>query len=99
MGDRASVDPAAGAGRRSTRAADVGHGVPRSRTGTRRRLSSSACEHSSVFDWIVDFDEAVRDPQRPVRLRAEFDPGDHIHPNDAGNRAMAAAFNLKTFLK
>jgi lysophospholipase L1-like esterase len=41
----------------------------------------------------------LRDPDRPIRLRPEFDPGDHIHPNDAGNRAMAAAFDLRMFLK
>jgi lysophospholipase L1-like esterase len=45
----------------------------------------------------VDFDAVVRDPQRPVRVKAEFDPGDHIHPNDLGNQAMADAFDLKVF--
>ena len=28
-----------------------------------------------------------------------FDPGDHVHPNDAGNAAMAAAIDLGRFLK
>lgn len=51
------------------------------------------------FDAIVDFDMTVRDPQRPVRLKQEFDPGDHIHPNDAGNQAMADAFALGVFKK
>ncbi|PWU01447.1 MAG: GDSL family lipase [Terriglobia bacterium] len=46
------------------------------------------------FDAVVDFDAVVRDPERPVRLKPEFDPGDHIHPNDAGNQAMADAFDL-----
>jgi hypothetical protein len=41
----------------------------------------------------------VRDPARPIRINPEFDPGDHIHPNDQGNRAMADAFNLKLFEK
>lgn len=49
------------------------------------------------FDRVVDFDAVVRDPQRPVRVKAEFDPGDHIHPNDLGNQAMADAFDLKVF--
>jgi lysophospholipase L1-like esterase len=49
------------------------------------------------FDAVVDFDAVVRDPQRPVHLKAEFDPGDHIHPNDAGNQAMADAFDLRIF--
>jgi hypothetical protein len=43
---------------------------------------------------VVDFDVAVRDPARPIRIRPDLDPGDHIHPNDVGNRAMANAFDL-----
>ena len=31
----------------------------------------------------------------PRRLRADFDPGDHLHPNDAGYQAMADAFDLE----
>jgi lysophospholipase L1-like esterase len=49
------------------------------------------------FDAVVDFDAVVRDPKRPIRLKEEFDPGDHIHPNDTGNRAMADAFDLSLF--
>jgi len=52
-----------------------------------------------AFDAIVDFDAVVRDPQRPVKIRSDFDPGDHIHPNDAGNQAMADAFDLAIFRK
>jgi lysophospholipase L1-like esterase len=51
------------------------------------------------FDAMVDFDVVVRDPDRPARLRQPFDPGDHIHPNDAGNQAMADAFDLNLFKK
>jgi hypothetical protein len=49
------------------------------------------------FDAVVDFDAAVRDPQSTGKLRAEFNPGDHIHPNDDGNQAMADAFDLSVF--
>ena len=52
---------------------------------------------SGYFDAVVDFDELIRDPARPIRMKAEFDPGDHIHPNDAGNQAMADAFDLVVF--
>jgi len=52
---------------------------------------------SGRFDAVVDFDAAVRDPAQPARLRPDYDPGDHIHPNDAGNEAMAAAFDLSVF--
>ncbi len=49
------------------------------------------------FDAIVDFDKATRDPVEPRRLQTQFDSGDHVHPNDAGNQAMANAFNLAIF--
>jgi lysophospholipase L1-like esterase len=51
------------------------------------------------FDAVVDLDAATRDPQRPGRLKQEYDSGDHIHPNDAGNQAMADAFDLSLFRK
>ena len=51
------------------------------------------------FDALVDLDAAVRDPQRPATLKEEFDSGDHIHPNDKGNQAMADAFDLGVFKK
>ena len=52
---------------------------------------------SGAFDAVVDFDAAVRDPNDPAKVRAEFDPGDHLHPNDAGYQAMADAVNLSFF--
>ena len=54
---------------------------------------------SGRFDAVVDFDAAIRDPARPARMKPEFDPGDHIHPNDRGNEAMAAAFDLALFAR
>lgn len=44
---------------------------------------------SGAFDAIVDFDRLLRDPSRPSRLAPRYDSGDHLHPNDAGYRAMA----------
>jgi lysophospholipase L1-like esterase len=52
---------------------------------------------SGRFDAIIDFDAVTRDPGDPLRLRPAFDPGDHVHPNDAGNRAMAAAIDTAIF--
>jgi lysophospholipase L1-like esterase len=52
---------------------------------------------SGAYDAVIDFDAAVRDPANPKRLRASFDPGDHVHPNDAGNEAMAAAIDVSIF--
>jgi lysophospholipase L1-like esterase len=53
--------------------------------------------NSGEFDAVVDFDAVVRDKEHPTRLREEFNPGDHIHPNNIGNGAMADAFQLETF--
>ncbi|AZS72032.1 SGNH hydrolase [Streptomyces lydicus] len=48
----------------------------------------------TVYDEVVDFDKALRDPSAPVRLRPVYDSGDHLHPSDEGFRAMANAVNL-----
>jgi lysophospholipase L1-like esterase len=43
---------------------------------------------------VVDFASALADPTDVRRLRPDYDSGDHLHPNDAGARALAdAAFN------
>jgi lysophospholipase L1-like esterase len=49
------------------------------------------------FDGVIDFDAVMRDPAHPTRLRAEFDSGDHLHPNDAGYAAMGGAIDLRLF--
>ncbi|MFJ9029292.1 SGNH/GDSL hydrolase family protein [Streptomyces sp. NPDC102274] len=42
-----------------------------------------------VFDEVVDFDKAVRDPYAPDRIRPVYDSGDGLHPSEAGYRVMA----------
>jgi lysophospholipase L1-like esterase len=54
---------------------------------------------SAAFDAVIDFDALTRDSANPKRLRQEFDSGDHVHPNDAGNQAMADAIDISIFLK
>jgi lysophospholipase L1-like esterase len=51
------------------------------------------------FDAVVDFEAATRDQANPKRFRASFDPGDHLHPNDAGYQAMADAVDLAIFTR
>ena len=48
-----------------------------------------------TFDAVADFDQALRDPVDPLRLRPEYDGGDHLHPNDAGTLAIANAVPLE----
>ena len=49
---------------------------------------------SSEFDAVIDFDALARDSAHPTRLKTEFDSGDHLHPGDRGNKAMADAIDL-----
>lgn len=50
---------------------------------------------SQAFDAVIDFDQMTRDPRYPTRLLPQIDSGDHLHPGDAGNRAMAEGVDLK----
>jgi len=52
---------------------------------------------SSEFDGVIDFDAIIRDPSDPLKVRAAFDSGDHIHPNDAGYTAMGDGIDLALF--
>ncbi len=42
-----------------------------------------------AFDATADFAAVLRDPADPDRLLPAYDSGDHLHPNDAGYRAIA----------
>ena len=48
---------------------------------------------SGTCDAVVDFDEALRDPSDPNRIRAEYDL-DGLHVNTLGQRALAGAVDL-----
>ncbi len=50
-------------------------------------------------DGSIDFAHAVADPADPARILPRFDSGDHLHPNDAGYKAMADAINLALFIR
>ncbi len=49
---------------------------------------------SGAFDGVIDFAIAVADQSDPHRLNPAYDSGDHLHPNAAGYRAMAAAVDI-----
>jgi len=66
---------------------------------TTRQEVNQWIRNSGQFDAVVDFDAAVRDKVDPSKVQSAFDSGDHIHPNDAGNAAMANAFDLAAFTR
>lgn len=43
---------------------------------------------------MLDFDAWARDPAHPLRRLPADDSGDHLHPGDAGNRALAEKIDL-----
>ncbi|MGW0517182.1 SGNH/GDSL hydrolase family protein [Crossiella sp. NPDC003009] len=49
---------------------------------------------SDEYDAVIDFDRALAWPTDTDQLDPAFDSGDHLHPNDAGYRAMADAVNI-----
>jgi len=48
-------------------------------------------------DGIVDQDLATHDPARPSWYLPAYDAGDHLHPNDDGHAAIAAAVDPALF--
>jgi lysophospholipase L1-like esterase len=53
--------------------------------------------HSGVLDGVVDFDKALRDPERPTQMLPIYDCGDGLHPSDLGYCKMADAIDLALF--
>ncbi|MFF8730266.1 SGNH/GDSL hydrolase family protein [Streptomyces sp. NPDC015171] len=60
-----------------------------------RQQVNAEIRAGGVYDAVVDFDKALRDPYDPRRLRPEYDSGDHLHPSDLGYRTMAETFDLR----
>ncbi|GAB3451066.1 SGNH/GDSL hydrolase family protein [Actinophytocola sediminis] len=63
----------------------------------KRQAVNTWIRTSGEYDSVIDFDAALRDPADPRRLLAAYDSGDHLHPNDAGMAAMAAAVPPRLF--
>ncbi len=49
------------------------------------------------LDGVIDFDKATRDPSNPTVYAPADDSGDHLHPNDAGFKAMSDSIDLNLF--
>ncbi len=54
---------------------------------------------SKLLDGVADFDKATRDAANPDVFAATADSGDHLHPGDAGYKAMGESVDLKLFTK
>jgi lysophospholipase L1-like esterase len=52
---------------------------------------------SGVPDGVIDFDQLTRDPSKPGAFDPRYDSGDHLHPGDAGYKAMGDAVNISLF--
>ena len=44
---------------------------------------------TDLIDGCIDFDAALRDPERPDHFLPEYDSGDHLHPSKKGYERMA----------
>ncbi|MCQ9185298.1 SGNH/GDSL hydrolase family protein [Streptomyces sp. IBSBF 2953] len=70
------------------------HGYSAAREDVRQQVNR-AIRTDGLFDDVVDFDKALRDPYDPRSLRPQYDSGDHLHPSDAGYRRMAQTLDLE----
>ena len=52
---------------------------------------------SREADAVIDFEAMTRDPKSPARFLPAFDSGDHLHPSDAGYKAMGDGIDLRLF--
>jgi lysophospholipase L1-like esterase len=63
----------------------------------KRKALNEWIRTSKAFDGVIDFEKAVRDPEHPDRVLPAYDSGDHLHPGDAGYKAMADSIDLALF--
>ena len=69
------------------------------REAARQKVNAFIRNSGGVFDGVVDLDAAIKDPSAADKMAAQYDGGDHLHPNVAGYTAMAAAFPTEIFAK
>jgi lysophospholipase L1-like esterase len=62
-----------------------------------REAVNAWLREGGAFDAIVDFDQALRDPENKLRMLPKYDCGDHLHPSDLGYRTMGDAIDLALF--
>ncbi|MGE3539228.1 MAG: SGNH/GDSL hydrolase family protein [Candidatus Tectimicrobiota bacterium] len=62
-----------------------------------RAAVNSWIRESGVFDGVVDFDQALRDPACPTQMLPIYDCGDGLHPSDLGYCTMGDVIDLSLF--
>jgi lysophospholipase L1-like esterase len=65
---------------------------------TARQTVNTWIRTNELYDAVIDFDAAVRDPLIPTKLLSAYDSGDGLHLNPAGYQAMANEINLNLFI-
>jgi alpha-L-fucosidase 2 len=63
----------------------------------REQVNAFLRSEKSGCDAVIDQDTATHDPAHPTRYLPAYDSGDHLHPNDAGHRAIANEIDLRLF--
>ena len=64
---------------------------------TKRQALNEWIRTGKAYDAVIDFDRVTRDPENPKMFLPLYDSCDHLHPNDAGYKAMADAIDLSLF--
>jgi lysophospholipase L1-like esterase len=75
----------------------MGPGTTRTSARPKRQAVNSWIRTGKAYDAVIDFDKATQDPSDPKKFLAAYDSCDHLHPNDAGYKAMADAIDLTLF--
>jgi len=65
----------------------------------KRQALNNWIRTSKAYDGVIDFDMVTRDPAAPTKFLPAYDSGDHLHPGDAGYKAMGDAVDLALFGK
>jgi alpha-L-fucosidase 2 len=63
----------------------------------REQVNAFLRSDKSGCDALIDQDAATHDPAHPTWYLPAYDSGDHLHPNDAGHRAIANDIDLHLF--
>jgi lysophospholipase L1-like esterase len=63
----------------------------------KRQALNKWIRSKGAYDGVIDFDMITRDPAAPTKFLPAYDSGDHLHPGDAGYKAMGDAVDLALF--